>query len=112
MADKKRKTGTKAPGASSGPGSGGGSGTGSGTGSKKLWGGRFSETTDPAVERFSASIDFDKALAGYDLRLSTAHAAMLCHTGLISSEDEQSIRSAPSSMPELFPLIQASKTST
>ena len=61
--------------------------------SGKLWGGRFSETTDPTVERFSASIDFDQALAGYDLRLSTAHAAMLCHTGLITREDEQSIRS-------------------
>jgi argininosuccinate lyase len=61
--------------------------------SEKLWGGRFSETTDPTVERFSASIDFDRALAGYDLRLSNAHAAMLCQTGLISEEDERAIQS-------------------
>ena len=41
---------------------------------KKLWGGRFSEATDPAVEKFSASIHFDRALASYDIRGSIAHA--------------------------------------
>ena len=65
----------------------------SGKASGKFWGGRFSEATDRAVERFSASIDFDRALAGYDLRLSTAHAAMLRHTGLISSEAEHAVGS-------------------
>ena len=30
---------------------------------RKPWGGRFDGATDPAVERFSASIEFDKALA-------------------------------------------------
>ena len=38
----------------------------------KPWGGRFGERTDPAVERFSASVHFDRALARYDLRLSAA----------------------------------------
>ncbi len=61
-------------------------------GSGKLWGGRFSEATDPVVERFSASIDFDRALAVYDLRVSSAHAAMLGETGLITSADEQAIQ--------------------
>ena len=42
----------------------------------KPWGGRFQEATDPAVERFSASVHFDRALARYDLRLSMAHARM------------------------------------
>jgi len=32
-------------------------------GGQKPWGGRFSEATDPTVERFSASIHFDKVLA-------------------------------------------------
>ena len=53
----------------------------------KAWGGRFQEATHPTVERFSASIHFDQALAHYDLRLSRAHAAMLEAQGLISAED-------------------------
>jgi len=56
-------------------------------GTRKPWGGRFSEATDPTVERFSASVHFDRALAGYDLRGSVAQARMLAHAGLISAED-------------------------
>ena len=76
---------SRSPNRSTGRGAGGTSG--------KLWGGRFSESTDPRVERFSASIHFDRALARYDLRVSTAHAKMLCETGLISPEDEQTLLS-------------------
>ncbi len=54
---------------------------------KKLWGGRFSEATDPTVERFSASVHFDKALARHDIRGSVAHARMLGRTGLVSEAD-------------------------
>jgi len=57
----------------------------------KLWGGRFRDDTDPAVERFSASVHFDRALARYDVRLSIAHARMLRKTGLLSSEDEAAL---------------------
>jgi argininosuccinate lyase len=57
----------------------------------KLRGGRFAAGTDPAVERFSASIHFDRALARYDLRLSLAHAHMLRQTGLISAADESAL---------------------
>jgi argininosuccinate lyase len=57
------------------------------------WGGRFREDTDPAVQRFSASIHFDRALAQYDLRLSAAHARMLRSQGLISPADEQALLS-------------------
>ena len=49
----------------------------------KLWGGRFSEATDPTVERFSASVHYDKALAHHDIRGSVAHARMLGRAGLI-----------------------------
>jgi len=59
---------------------------------RKLWGGRFREDTDPAVERFSASIDFDRALARYDLRGSMAHAAMLHEAGILSAEDAAALR--------------------
>ena len=58
----------------------------------KAWGGRFEGATDPAVERFTASIHFDQALARYDIRLSLAHARMLQHRGLLSAEDERAIR--------------------
>ena len=57
----------------------------------KAWGGRFQQATDPAVERFTASIHFDQALARYDLRLSAAHARMLRAQGLIGAEDERQI---------------------
>ena len=53
----------------------------------KPWGGRFSEATDPIVERFSTSIHFDRVLARHDLRGSRAQARMLGSTGLISNED-------------------------
>lgn len=59
--------------------------------SGKLWGGRFDGATDPTVERFSASIHFDRALAQYDIRGSIAHARMLAKTGLISSDDADAL---------------------
>jgi len=62
------------------------------SGSEKPWGGRFSETTHPAVERFSASVHFDRALARYDLRVSAAHARMLLAQGLIDAEAESQIQ--------------------
>jgi argininosuccinate lyase len=70
----------------------GGRGPGAGH-PQKLWGGRFQQDTDPTVERFSASVHFDRALARYDIRLSIAHAHMLRKTGLLSSEDEASLLS-------------------
>lgn len=57
----------------------------------KPWGGRFREPTNPAVERFTASIDFDRALARYDIRVSMAHARMLRQTGLVSEPEERSL---------------------
>jgi len=57
----------------------------------KLWGGRFQEATDPTVERFSASIAFDRALARHDLRGSLAHARMLGAQGLVTEADVEAI---------------------
>ena len=59
---------------------------------RKLWGGRFEAATDPAVERFTASIHFDQALARYDIRLSLAHARMLHHAGLLSADEDREIQ--------------------
>ncbi len=53
----------------------------------KPWGGRFRERTDPAVERFTASVHFDRALARHDIRGSIAHARMLGRTGLVPADD-------------------------
>lgn len=43
----------------------------------KLWGGRFEESVTDAVEKFSESISFDKALYKHDIMGSRAHATML-----------------------------------
>jgi len=60
-----------------------------GSGGGKLWGGRFSGGPDPVVERFSASIGFDVALARYDVRVSLAHVRMLARQKLVSQEDAE-----------------------
>lgn len=54
----------------------------------KMWGGRFSEATDAFVERFTASIDFDKRLYRQDIEGSIAHATMLETVGVLT-EDER-----------------------
>ncbi len=58
---------------------------------RKPWGGRFDGATDPVVERFSASIDFDKALARHDIRGSRAQARMLGDVGLIPVRDSRAL---------------------
>ncbi|KAM5573927.1 argininosuccinate lyase, chloroplastic [Rosa sericea] len=57
----------------------------------KLWGGRFEEGVTDAVERFTESISFDKALYKHDIMGSKAHASMLAKQGLITVEDRDSI---------------------
>ncbi len=59
----------------------------------KPWGGRFRQATDPAVERFTASVRFDRALARYDLRSSMAHVRMLRKQGLVAEADEAALLS-------------------
>ncbi|HSS64754.1 MAG TPA: argininosuccinate lyase [Gammaproteobacteria bacterium] len=50
----------------------------------KPWSGRFAESTDALVERFTASVDFDQRLAPYDIRGSVAHARMLTRAGVLT----------------------------
>jgi len=57
----------------------------------KPWGGRFQSSTDPVVERFTASIHFDRELARYDIRGSIAHARMLGRSGVIPAADADAI---------------------
>ncbi|MHB1605846.1 MAG: argininosuccinate lyase [Leptospirales bacterium] len=60
--------------------------------SQKLWGGRFSESTDQEVERFTESLSFDRELWRHDIRGSRAHAAMLARIQLLSAEEERQIQ--------------------
>lgn len=57
----------------------------------KLWGGRFEESVTDAVEKFTESISYDKALYKHDIMGSKAHASMLAKQGLISDSDKDSI---------------------
>jgi argininosuccinate lyase len=57
----------------------------------KAWGGRFSQATDPRVEKFTESISFDFRLAAVDLRGSQAHARMLAKVGLLTSAECEAI---------------------
>jgi len=55
------------------------------TDTEKLWGGRFTQATDKFVEEFTASVQFDKRLAPYDIQGSIAHARMLHKIGILTA---------------------------
>ncbi|XP_073526099.1 uncharacterized protein [Phyllobates terribilis] len=57
----------------------------------KLWGGRFEDSVTDAVERFTESISYDKALYKHDIMGSRAHATMLAHQGMMSEVERDSI---------------------
>jgi len=55
--------------------------------SDKPWSGRFSEPTDAFVQAFTASVHFDHRLYRQDIAGSVAHARMLAHVGVLTSEE-------------------------
>jgi len=57
----------------------------------KLWGGRFTESTDAFVEAFTASITFDQRLYKHDIAGSKAHAQMLHKVGILTEDEMQEI---------------------
>ena len=59
--------------------------------SNQMWGGRFASGPDAIMEEINASIGFDKKLYAQDIRGSIAHATMLAHQGIISTEDKDKI---------------------
>lgn len=59
---------------------------------KKLWQGRFTETTDAFVESFTASVQFDQRLAAQDIKGSIAHATMLESAGILTRAELEVIR--------------------
>jgi argininosuccinate lyase len=59
---------------------------------KQAWSGRFSEPVDELVKRYTASVDFDKRLALFDIQGSLAHAQMLATCEIISTQDLKDIQ--------------------
>ena len=58
---------------------------------KKLWGGRFKQSTNALMETFSASISFDKRLYDCDIEGSIAHCKMLARCKIITTAESNKI---------------------
>ncbi|MEI7456073.1 MAG: argininosuccinate lyase [Nitrosomonadales bacterium] len=56
------------------------------------WSGRFSEPVAELVKRYTASVDFDRKLALFDIQGSLAHAQMLAARAIINDADLADIR--------------------
>ncbi|HLE77169.1 MAG TPA: argininosuccinate lyase [bacterium] len=57
----------------------------------RMWGGTFTEPTDPRIVAFTASFATDRRLLQWDLAGSIAHAMMLGETGIIPAQDTADI---------------------
>uniref|UniRef100_A0A4W5LLI8 argininosuccinate lyase n=1 Tax=Hucho hucho TaxID=62062 RepID=A0A4W5LLI8_9TELE len=57
----------------------------------KLWGGRFVGDTDPIMEKFNASIAYDKRMWDADIRGSKAYAKALEKAMLVTAEEKDKI---------------------
>ena len=57
----------------------------------KLWGGRFSKSTDKSVDDFNSSIRFDQRMYRQDITGSIAHAKMLGRQGIIDKGESDLI---------------------
>jgi argininosuccinate lyase len=58
---------------------------------RKMWGGRFAEAATAAVEEYTQSESFDRALYREDIAGSKAHATMLGKAGIISHVEAQTL---------------------
>jgi argininosuccinate lyase len=61
---------------------------------KKPWSGRFQKPTAQSVEKFTASIHYDRRLYSYDIEGSIAHAAMLAKQKIIAKAEADKIITA------------------
>jgi argininosuccinate lyase len=57
----------------------------------KPWGGRFTEGADPAAERFTGSLAFDRRLWPHDIVGSMAWARALARAGLLTEDERDRI---------------------
>ena len=75
-------------------------------GAAKSWSGRFSEPVAELVKRYTASVDFDKRMAEFDIQGSLAHAQMLNKVGVLSAPDFAAIQNG---MAEILSDIRSGK---
>ncbi len=68
------------------------------------WSGRFNEPVAELVKQYTASVNFDKRLAEFDIQGSLAHAQMLGAQGIISLDDVSKIEYG---LAEIWAEIQA-----
>ncbi len=61
---------------------------------RPLWGGRFRQSPDQLLERYTGSLHLDRRLALYDLKGTRAHVRMLTRQGILSGEEEGRILEA------------------
>jgi argininosuccinate lyase len=54
---------------------------------QQAWSARFNEPMSDLVKRYTASVNFDKRLALFDIQGSLAHATMLQKVGVLSTQD-------------------------
>ncbi|MDY0120457.1 MAG: argininosuccinate lyase [Sulfurimonas sp.] len=59
----------------------------------KMWSGRFSASASDLLDQFNASIMFDRKLYREDIEGSLAHATMLEHQGILTSQELDEIKS-------------------
>ncbi len=59
----------------------------------KLWGGRFSQSTDKQVENFTRSIHYDQQLAKFDCWGSLAHINVLKKANLLTPQEYKKLKS-------------------
>ena len=58
---------------------------------KKLWGGRFSGSTEKLMEKFNASIGFDQRLYRMDIEGSRAQTRVLTRMGVLSEKERDQV---------------------
>jgi argininosuccinate lyase len=58
----------------------------------KLWGGRFTGKTDPVMEKFNASLGYDKIMWSEDLEGSKMYAAALGKCGILTTDEVTEIQ--------------------
>jgi argininosuccinate lyase len=73
---------------------------------QKAWSGRFAEPVAELVKRYTASVEFDRRLAEFDIQGSLAHAEMLHETGILGAEDLAAIRTG---MAQILEEVRAGK---
>ncbi len=66
--------------------------------SKKMWGGRFGKKTDPLVEEFTKSIQYDHKLAAFDVLASMLQVRILEKAKYLTSKESKKLLAALNSI--------------